>query len=377
SRIIERNRLALDPPIILISKNHSPNAYTIGFNCIIFNVGLLARLKTEEELEFILSHELAHVQLKHVLQGIQRNFLVKKESEINKRSIWNKDSPITASEIVNLKSLYYQSGELRRSREEEADSLGFLYFTNGQNNPAQALAALDLLAKSKEPMYPRGELLLEPLHSLEYPIQGNWFRGRPRGYEMKMSEFLIFNLDSLQSHPNIDQRKRKIQEQLKEIKTDQANFSKFSRITGKVAEKATLDAAMFMNKYDHALHIALQFKWKYPDEDWPNSAIVSILIKVAQAKKGGVGYKYIQNYTAYYSDELKELNIVLYNLTAIEALEMAYYFFKKPGNYNPDHETHIYLKWEINRLTGRKKQAKHYKNELREKFPESKFLTSY
>ncbi|MEM7108467.1 MAG: hypothetical protein AAF519_09600, partial [Bacteroidota bacterium] len=46
SRIIERNRLALDPPIILISKNHSPNAYTIGFNCIIFNVGLLARLKT-------------------------------------------------------------------------------------------------------------------------------------------------------------------------------------------------------------------------------------------------------------------------------------------------------------------------------------------
>ncbi|RZK51413.1 MAG: hypothetical protein EOO59_15085, partial [Hymenobacter sp.] len=60
------------PPVqLVLSRNPVPNAHALGNGTVMLNVGLLAHLENEAQLAFILCHELAHVQARHMDTGLR------------------------------------------------------------------------------------------------------------------------------------------------------------------------------------------------------------------------------------------------------------------------------------------------------------------
>jgi predicted Zn-dependent protease len=60
---------------VIVSRSSVPNAFNVGGGFIIINTGLIERLQSEEELAFILAHELSHQVMDHVNQNIAENVI--------------------------------------------------------------------------------------------------------------------------------------------------------------------------------------------------------------------------------------------------------------------------------------------------------------
>ncbi|SHJ64942.1 Peptidase family M48 [Reichenbachiella agariperforans] len=64
---------------VLIAWDSEVNAFSPGQGSVVLNNGLLAQLTTEEELAFVIAHELAHIELDHVLTSIKNIERIKVE----------------------------------------------------------------------------------------------------------------------------------------------------------------------------------------------------------------------------------------------------------------------------------------------------------
>ena len=60
------------PVRVAILESHDVNAFTSGSGYVLLSSGLLAACRTDGELAFVLSHELAHALLKHVPKKMER-----------------------------------------------------------------------------------------------------------------------------------------------------------------------------------------------------------------------------------------------------------------------------------------------------------------
>ena len=56
---------------VLISKNTSPNALSIGDGTLILNIGLFSFLENEYQLQSVITHELGHQLLEHTKNNIE------------------------------------------------------------------------------------------------------------------------------------------------------------------------------------------------------------------------------------------------------------------------------------------------------------------
>jgi hypothetical protein len=125
---------------VYIIKSSSLNAFTTHQGNIYVNLGLLARVRTEAELAYILSHEIEHYLRKHVLKG----FMFSKTPE-SKNETFN-SKPIYEDSIIRIHN-YSQAMEF------EADTLGFHLFEKSKYNLQGAQSVFQLLEKANEPVF--------------------------------------------------------------------------------------------------------------------------------------------------------------------------------------------------------------------------------
>ena len=370
-RILRENDIQHRPKFIFIAKNNSVNAYTVGLNCLVVNIGLLARVRSEDQLAFILAHEMAHNELGHVKESLTELREIKNESQgLLPQDVKNQNF---ANAVITLQRMAYDFSRFRRENEVEADSLGYLYYKKGGYPGWGALMALALMDSATYPKYPQGYLLLEPFHARDYPLQPQWLKGRPRGYAMQRSHVLLFQVDSLKSHPIIPQRMQFL-----------ANMMDLTELSPSVendpgeiirsAEFETIEAAYFMKKYDQCLHQALQQRSRYPKQPYLTTMIVKVLIELHQAKNEDTFYLLVQSNTANYGEELTELNHFLYNITPREMLEIAYHYLKNPKNFDGEVQEHHFLLWDLARLTDRKDHRKKLAKYYKIRFPNGKYV---
>src|SRR5690606_22158221 len=96
--IAEINKIGTQSLRIFLSRDTAPNAFSLGDGNFVFNLSLLNRLENEDELRFIIAHELAHYQLDHLKKRMEIQMrlasskdYVSKQKKI-KRSRYNKFS---------------------------------------------------------------------------------------------------------------------------------------------------------------------------------------------------------------------------------------------------------------------------------------------
>ncbi len=370
-RILKQNDIRHPPKFIFIAKNNSVNAYTVGLNCLVVNIGLLARVQNEDQLAFVLAHEMAHNELDHVKKSLAEIREIKDESrgrlsqEIEGRSLENT--------IITLQRMAYDFGRFKRENEIKADSLWYVYYKKSKYPGWGALTALSMLDSITYPKYPQGYSLLEPFHAKDYPLQSRWLKGRPRGYSMKKSHLLIFRVDSLQSHPVIPERLQLLVNRMDIADLSPSVQNDADEIT-LIAEFETVEAAYFMKKYDQCLHQALQQRSRYPEDPYLITMITKVLIELGEAKKYSELYRFVQSNTANYGEELTELNHFLHNITSRELLEVAYHFLKNPENFNEEVQSHHFFLWKLARLTDRKDLQKKLVKQYKVRFPDGAYI---
>lgn len=110
---------------ILLLREQMPNAYTVGDNYIQVTLGLFYYLENDDQVAAVLSHEIGHIMLKHLIKAMTDNYATNKNNIDAVKTIRQADAKKSDKAFDLLKSLVYAERKNDRIFEMQADSFGY------------------------------------------------------------------------------------------------------------------------------------------------------------------------------------------------------------------------------------------------------------
>ena len=171
------------------------NAITLSNGMIIIELGLMAHVKNEAQLAFILAHEITHYRQGHMLKGY-----------LNREELKEKSS--TTPQYLLLSSYY----SYNQDQELEADKMGFELYKKSPYSVREALRSFDVLDYSDLPFD-------------DVPFDTTFFNKDymtiPAGYFMKDVD-PIYSDDNYEdrnsTHPNVRKRRMALMTEVDTVK---------------------------------------------------------------------------------------------------------------------------------------------------------------
>ncbi|RAW00317.1 M48 family metallopeptidase [Pseudochryseolinea flava] len=368
-RITSNNHVKHPPKRILILKNPDVNAFCHLDGSFIVNVGLLGRIRNESGLAFAIAHEMAHFELDHIRKRITQ-YVENSESRAIKRSMSTlENDKVTIQEIDSVRKFIYTFGRYSRAREKEADSLGFVLFKNAGYNQDQAATLLALLDSGTYLKHRIADGLFSSLNFSKFPFKSFWLTQRPRVFSKKHSNTYIFSNDSIDSHPDALMRRSILHERVtnhdRPLNIQQTAFVN-KAIT--IAEFESIESAYHNRLYDRCLFLALQQFNLYPKNKYLVTTIAKVFIDLLEAHEKGIFNFVVPAYTGNYSEEMRQVNNFVHNISVEELGEVAFNFLNNQTNFDPNKSDHYYLLWKICDLTRRMQVKEKVKERYRAKF---------
>lgn len=356
-RIVQANGLSEQTKrYAFIADNAARSASCHGKGIFIVNVGLLAAINKEDQLAFVLAHEIAHDELGHIREKIllERNVKLQAKSKKFTKQVFSYNHDIDLEELEEYRNTAYHVMRHSRSAETQADSLGLLYLSKAGYQKTGALELLELLKEKDKPKYEIGIDFFLPFDSPEYPFQTYWLNEKPGVYNAsRKGGTNVFSYDSLLTHPDLKRR----QAYLNAANYDIANYTPRaetnSSVSIAISELQIIHSSLRAGKFDLTLYYAMQMLKKYPNNAFVTSRIGIALLNSLLAKDDNVFRNIVSPYTGTYNEEQRLMNNFLYNLERKELGEVAYQFMKRSDHFNPKERGHYYLLWRLCDLTYR------------------------
>lgn len=261
-------------PRVLLSWYPWPNATCRGEGTIVFNLGLIDRLRTTSELAFVVAHEMAHQELDHVNKSIEdvNARLLAAEFRAELRAVLRKEY----DRVAELERLFvgFSVNERRHSRlhESAADSLALILVTHSPFDPKGALDVMDvLLACDNE----RDTVPVDARWALEHPgvdFRDEWTQ------ETAISSLSAVDTrnralsDSLRTHPDCAVRKAALAAVIGEL-PDARSFNTTYLVYAKLAEVGLVESAFLVDDAGRAAFLAFQLLRQTPDDPYLNAAL--------------------------------------------------------------------------------------------------------
>ncbi len=338
--------------LVLILNSPQTNAFCYGRGLFIVTAGLLGRVHSEDALAFILSHELAHDELRHVQEKIVRSteMNLARKTEAQARKILTGE--VTLEEIEEFRKLIYNITEYDRGREITADSLGFQYYTRAGYEPRGAVNALFTLDSLKYPKHDAKDFF-QPLNFTKYPFQEYWLKKRLSVYSTPHGSTFMFSADSLSSHPELAMRRSSLQPYIKDNAGPVRTADPRAATLLARAEFQAAESAYYSSQYDVCLFQLLQLLPRYPKNRYLIARTTQVFLDLYDARGTEMFEYFVSKYTRGYGERLLQVNSMLYNITQEETGEIGYHFINNQSNFNPADERHYYLLWQLCNLTNR------------------------
>lgn len=140
NRITKANSINRNTIKLHVVKKDEINAFALPNGHLVIYSGLITKSKTPEEMAGVLSHELAHIELKHIMKKLI--------SEIGLSVLINITTGNTNTETIKETAKVLSSSAFERSLEKEADMKALEYMIQAKINPrpfAQFLYRLSLI----------------------------------------------------------------------------------------------------------------------------------------------------------------------------------------------------------------------------------------
>ncbi len=381
-RIIEANQLKVDNPLFLIS--HDPHAQALTYinEVFEFSIGLLVLVQSEDQLAFIVAHELAHHVKHHVANAIYEIY----ELDLEK-TIINEFSRIlngmgTLEGLEAMQSRSYDLFRLSRTNELVSDTLGLELMSKAGYDIKEALPILSATGyKYLNSDYPVA-YLLNQLFRESYPLKSFWLDKGLNIYSRKPDMLFVFDTDSISTHPDMGIRMQRIRDATGVNIIEPLNLHS---IEHSLPLKYAIDGAFSAKKYDACLYLSLfllsQNSSQVHNDGFLVSTICKVFIGLYQAKYANIPTNnfsmYVGRYTIDYTDDLRQINEFLYNLTQEELIEIGYQFLNKSTNFDREIEEHYWLLYQFSEHSKRESVAKRIKDTYLEKFPTGSYLKEF
>lgn len=289
--IIDKNNLKRDTYRILLSKDSEANAYNTGDGTIVINYGLFLILENEDELVFVMAHEVGHQHLGHVRNGILSFAKISTSEEVVARTKEIRKQKYRKGDMATslLKKVMYQSYDERRKHEVEADSIGMTFYRNTQRSPASGMQILKKLAIADEE---RDSLSIADYHAI---FDTENFKIKDRYLEQESGLFAQydgerkFNIDSLKTHPACKDRLQLLEKVTKNDTASKKTASaKFDGIK-KMAVYQSLYNQISLQDYGLALYEALKL-YKHNKSDKVLKDVIATCLN--EIRKARVAYTF-------------------------------------------------------------------------------------
>lgn len=173
-------------------KSSEPNAFSTNQGIVFITLGLISQLENEAQLAFIISHEVAHYERRHTMEG----YLKRQEIFSNRNSYkYN-----TYDDQIRTASSYSKEMEL------EADSLGLIRLSRTGYACDESVASLFVLQFSELPF---NEIVFNPA------ILQNSVMQLPKDLFLDSVQAINFEGDneddSYATHPNLATRRKRLE----------------------------------------------------------------------------------------------------------------------------------------------------------------------
>ncbi|MFL5808228.1 MAG: M48 family metalloprotease [Flavisolibacter sp.] len=226
--------LIKERPFLLLDRSQSVNAYAVGGNIIVVNLGLVAFTATREEMALIIAHELSHNILNHAENAMKQRaeWLTSDEYKDSLDNVLNSKYNRLSRLKKILETYSFDRNRHQRYKESEADSLAIVLLKNC-NIPFQAEVFLRLDSADREYQNPLNKPVKEYFASYKLPFEDSWTQKRSKGLSTKTYNFNNNSKleDSLKTHPDCAERYRNT------VKLNTPN-AHFTALPSSIVEKA-------------------------------------------------------------------------------------------------------------------------------------------
>lgn len=313
----------------LISKSLIPNAACYGNGIFTINLGLFNLAENNDEIAFVICHELSHYILNHndksLLEYIQtfNSKEVKKKLNTASNLKYGRRAAVTSL----LSDLKFNFMKRSRSDEIQADSLGFVLFNKTKYNKQASITALKKLDFDDGMIFNNPTNLKQNFTFKDYPFKDAWIEKEDKLFDITQSanDFQL-NKDSLKTHPDIPLRIETILHSNKISSTNSSN-EQLVLIKKKVAENS-FRIYYDSNRYDYALYQILSLHEHGDIDDLTYTKAISTLFKkIFLLKQNHVFGKYIEPENAFSEEKyINEIRLFLNNLELKNIRKIGYYF---------------------------------------------------
>lgn len=196
-------------PLLLIDRSAVANAYALGNNALVINLGLISFSRCREELALAIAHELSHNILHHV-ENAMREKAEWLGSDEYKRSL----NDVLSSKYGRYSRLQkaltdysFSRSKHQRYHENDADSLAVILLKNSRI-PFNAGFFLRLDSADIQYRQPLKKPLQDYFAVYHLPFDESWTRVRTRGLSTRTYNFADTThlADSLKTHPDCIER---------------------------------------------------------------------------------------------------------------------------------------------------------------------------
>ena len=316
-----------------INNSMLPNAACYGDGMFQINLGLFTKLDSDDELAFVICHEIAHKLLEHPLKGVTKNVSVLnsketkskiKEIKKNKYGQYRATLSVIDEMLINILD---HSKEV----EAEADSLGFILFSKTKYEKVKALTALENLKRVDEMVF-HYDVKIDSVFNLNnYPFKPYWLKKSKSLFDTDtpINDFELVS-DTLKTHPEITYRVAKLAKEHKINREVEINSEskEYLNIIKNIAFMASIDYAYDKKFLDLVLYMLIERFNKHQINNeyyYPKMAVT--LRRLYNIKKSHEIGKYVLPDNSL-SDE-KQLNTIrlfLHNLEFNEIKKMGLAF---------------------------------------------------
>ncbi len=284
---IKDRLLAGDPRLqsrikVYLAKDPEVNAFAGGDGKIFVNLGLMAHMQSEDELAFILAHEITHYRESHGLEAFRH----REEAENDGFFSFGREKPF--DEFTRLR-------DRSQADELEADIKGAELFLKSSYRPQAMISALSNLHRSYLPF---AHTSLTPSF---IPLKS---QTEPSVYQLQELRPLSENenfVDESHSHPNIARRKRALRELYSEqlASSDNSASNDKSRFTELqlLARFELIRLQMIYFQYQSALFNLNELMQQYPGNSFLLEAKARSLYALAMYRVSGQGDRVISGYS--------------------------------------------------------------------------------
>lgn len=250
SKVLSNEPGAYEKITIFTVRSANPNAFTTSSGIIFVNLGLIARLNSEEELAFVLCHEYVHFKKSHGLLGFENALKLEKEARKAARS-----SDYDEDEWIVRDCLF------SKEQESEADLKGLEIYLNSPYKNGNPYGALEALKYSNFPIVGTSKYQPTLLETANFKIPTALLQ--PDSLYEDYPADLGDEDDKRMSHPNLRRRIEKLTE-THAFKSSTLLPSKFDEFK-KIAEFESTYFLLAFHNYEFAVAQSAYLLTKYPN----------------------------------------------------------------------------------------------------------------